>query len=229
MDRSRLTPRRPGTAQGAWPADAPDTGAAVGGGTKPGRGRASQLSCTRRRAGRGGSLRTAARLAALSWTVGWGAGATAVGEGAFGRANQAAFEAVQALRTVHSYNLQSRVGAAYDALVAAPVARMCRSGLTSGVVFGLSNFILFAFFALAFWCTPLSARWCPRACPPCVGQPIVFHTGNGGYLRMRRTLHVTVSTPNRHSPRLYCADGRRVAVADAAQSGHTLVPAPRLI
>lgn len=80
------------------------------------------------------------------------AGQSGIGDDAFGRAGDAANEAVQALRTVHSYNLQDRVAASYGAMVAAPVRRMCRAGLVAGLVFGASQCILFLFFALAFWC-----------------------------------------------------------------------------
>eukprot|EP00892_Ulva_mutabilis_P010381 jgi/Ulvmu1/7715/UM039_0021.1 len=78
-------------------------------------------------------------------------GQAVTSDATFGLANQAAYEAVQSLRTVHSYNLQGRVAAAYHTLVAVPVARMCRAGLTAGLLFGLSQFILFGFMGLAFW------------------------------------------------------------------------------
>lgn len=86
------------------------------------------------------------------------AGQSGISDDAFGHAGDTANEAVQALRTVHSYNLQSRVAASYAALVAVPVRRMCRAGLAAGFVFGLSQCILFLFFALAFWCGSRARR-----------------------------------------------------------------------
>lgn len=80
------------------------------------------------------------------------AGTAGLNEDSFGRANQAAHESIQAIRTVHSYNLQPSIVAAYNAHLARPVARMCRAGLTAGLLFGISQFVLFAFMALAFWC-----------------------------------------------------------------------------
>lgn len=73
-------------------------------------------------------------------------------EGALESADRAAVEAVQAVRTVHSFNLQSRVVAAYADIVNAPAARMQRQGFVSGLTFGIGQMILFLFFALAFWC-----------------------------------------------------------------------------
>ena len=102
------------------------------------------------------------------------AGQAGISEDAFGRAGDAAAEAVHALRTVHSYNLQARCGMRYAALVAAPVARMCRAGLTAGAIFGASQCVMFSFFALAFWCAATCQARCamPELCLATKSLPV---------------------------------------------------------
>lgn len=114
----------------------------------------------------------------LHFVRGIDAGTAVVSDDAFGHANQAAHESIQAIRTVHSYNLQQRVVATYNHHLARPIARMGRAGMISGFAFGVSQFVMFAFFSLAFWCDrdpnvaysiPLSWRtretvWCTFTC-----------------------------------------------------------------
>jgi ATP-binding cassette, subfamily B (MDR/TAP), member 1 len=69
----------------------------------------------------------------------------------FGAANQTAFEAIQSLRTVHSYNLQSRVAGIYRGLLAEPIKIGTRNALLSGASFGAGQFFMFAVYALSFW------------------------------------------------------------------------------
>lgn len=80
-------------------------------------------------------------------------------EDACSYANHAAHEAVQMIRTVHAHNLQSRVVAVYSGHLAAPTGRMCRAGVVSGLCFGLSQLVRFAYLGLSFWCAH-SARAC---------------------------------------------------------------------
>lgn len=64
----------------------------------------------------------------------------------FGQANQTANEAVQALRTVHSYNLQARVTALYRSLLAAPNKKSVSNAIFSGAAVGVSQ-VLYAYHA----------------------------------------------------------------------------------
>jgi ABC-type multidrug transport system fused ATPase/permease subunit len=69
----------------------------------------------------------------------------------FGRANQIAHEAIQALRTVHSYNLQSQITSRYEALLASANRTATRNALISGVMFGAASFSQFGMYGLGFW------------------------------------------------------------------------------
>lgn len=68
-----------------------------------------------------------------------GAGLDNKGGTLFGQANQTANEAVQELRTVHSYNLQARVTALYRSLLAAPNKKSVSNALFSGAAVGASQ------------------------------------------------------------------------------------------
>jgi ATP-binding cassette, subfamily B (MDR/TAP), member 1 len=69
----------------------------------------------------------------------------------FARANQTAHEAIQSLRTIHSYNLQSYVVSRYQSLLERPQKRSRRNAFCSGGIFGFSQFLSFAIFGLGFW------------------------------------------------------------------------------
>jgi ABC transporter transmembrane region len=69
----------------------------------------------------------------------------------FDQANQAAFEGVQALQTVHSYNLQRCIAELYRQLLDAPLQRSLRNAFLSGAGYGIGQFAMFAVNALAFW------------------------------------------------------------------------------
>lgn len=66
-------------------------------------------------------------------------------------ANQTAFEAVQAIRTVHSYGLEASVAGIYNNLLKDSHKHAQRSAVNSGAAFGAGQFIMFAVYALAFW------------------------------------------------------------------------------
>jgi ATP-binding cassette, subfamily B (MDR/TAP), member 1 len=69
----------------------------------------------------------------------------------YGQANQIAHEAIQALRTVHSYNLQSRVASLYRSMLSGPQQQSNKNALRSGAAFGFSQCVMFGVYALAFW------------------------------------------------------------------------------
>ena len=56
-----------------------------------------------------------------------------------------------ALRTVASYNMQTRVAGLYRSMLAGPNKRSVQNALKSGAAFGASQCIMFLFYALAFW------------------------------------------------------------------------------
>lgn len=69
----------------------------------------------------------------------------------FATANQTAHEAILALRTVASFNMQRQVGRLYQSLLAKPNARGQRNAMLSGTAFGVGQAIMFWFYGLAFW------------------------------------------------------------------------------
>jgi ABC-type multidrug transport system fused ATPase/permease subunit len=69
----------------------------------------------------------------------------------FDSANQTAYESVQALRTVQSYNLQGRVVAIYNSLLALPNKRSLSNALSSGAALGGGQGVMFWVYAFAFW------------------------------------------------------------------------------
>jgi ATP-binding cassette, subfamily B (MDR/TAP), member 1 len=72
-------------------------------------------------------------------------------EAMFGRASQVAVESVQALRTVHAYNLQEAVLALYRSLLQEPQHRMARNALASGLSIGVGQMAQLGTYGLAFW------------------------------------------------------------------------------
>ena len=73
------------------------------------------------------------------------------GEKLFDSANQTAYESVQALRTVQSYNLQDRVIALYNRLLTKPNRQSLVNAISSGVALGLGQGMMFWVYAFAFW------------------------------------------------------------------------------
>lgn len=69
----------------------------------------------------------------------------------FDSANQTAYESIQALRTVQSYNLQGRVVAIYNRLLAKPNKRSLFNAISSGAALGFGQGIMFWVYAFAFW------------------------------------------------------------------------------
>lgn len=69
----------------------------------------------------------------------------------FDSANQTAYESIQALRTVQSYNLQGHIVAIYNNLLAEPNRRALYNALSSGAALGFGQGIMFWVYALAFW------------------------------------------------------------------------------
>jgi ABC-type multidrug transport system fused ATPase/permease subunit len=76
----------------------------------------------------------------------------------FAAANQTAHEGIMALRTVASYNMQASVAAIYRRMLEEPNKRSNKNALWSGMSFALSQFIMFQFYALAFWYGGRQAR-----------------------------------------------------------------------
>jgi len=66
-------------------------------------------------------------------------------------AQQVASEALAAPRVVTALGLDVPLAGAYDALLARPAKRAAARGQVTGVFFGLSQFVLFAVYALAFY------------------------------------------------------------------------------
>jgi len=66
-------------------------------------------------------------------------------------AQQIASEALAAPRAVAALGLDVPLAGAYDALLAGPARRAAARGQVAGVSFGLSQFVLFAVYALAFY------------------------------------------------------------------------------
>ena len=58
---------------------------------------------------------------------------------------------MQALRTVQSYNLQARVVAIYNRLLAKPNQRSLYNAISSGAALGFGQGIMFWVYAFAFW------------------------------------------------------------------------------
>ena len=56
-----------------------------------------------------------------------------------------------ALRTVHSYNLQSKVAHIYSDMLSEINSRAASAAFKAGVLFGLSEGIMLWFYAIAFW------------------------------------------------------------------------------
>lgn len=69
----------------------------------------------------------------------------------FDSANQTAYESVQALRTVQSYNLQDRVIALYNRLLTKPNRQSLVNAISSGAALGFGQGIMFWVYAFAFW------------------------------------------------------------------------------
>ena len=72
-------------------------------------------------------------------------------ESLFDTANQTAYESIQALRTVQSYNLQGRVLALYNSLLSKPNQQSLVNALSSGAALGVGQGIMFWVYAFAFW------------------------------------------------------------------------------
>ena len=69
----------------------------------------------------------------------------------FDTANQTAYESIQALRTVQSYNLQDRVIALYNKLLCKPNRQSLVNALSSGAALGFGQSIMFWVYAFVFW------------------------------------------------------------------------------
>lgn len=95
-------------------------------------------ACTRTGACAPGSLYTSAGLSNGSEEV-------------FDGANQTAYDSIQALRTVQSYNLQARVVAAYNRLLVKPCRRSLYHAISSGVALGVGQGTMLWVYALSFW------------------------------------------------------------------------------
>jgi ATP-binding cassette, subfamily B (MDR/TAP), member 1 len=79
------------------------------------------------------------------------AGTTKESDTLFDSANQTAYESVQALRTVQSYNLQGRVVELYNSLLAVPNKRSQNNAIFSGAALGGGQGMMYWVYAFAFW------------------------------------------------------------------------------
>lgn len=79
------------------------------------------------------------------------AGADSANDDPLSDANEIAFEALDAMRTVHAFSLQPRMAAAVSAALARPQAQLRHAALAAGLLCGASQFAACGLFSLAFW------------------------------------------------------------------------------
>lgn len=95
--------------------------------------------------------RTLSTVLEHSFTLLSSAGLSNGSESLYDSANQTAYESIQALRTVQSYNLQGRVLALYNSLLSKPNQQSLRNAISSGAALGLGQGMMFWVYAFAFW------------------------------------------------------------------------------